>query len=151
MLTNRNHFWEFETMKRKLLNMSVVLFLFIQLTGCIDTQYQPHSDNLQTFKHTSFIVEDRYLTATNFKIVKARAFSVKLPEHLPSLSEYMQNKRAWSTWHHTLGINTYRIIGLVDTSTRYRIDKVTKMAISGMVITDITIMTGSFAGTKARL
>lgn len=139
-------------MKPKIFNRAAVLFSFLLLAACAEKISQSQSDNLFYFGKTYYVVEKQSWGSKS--IVLRPAYETQgFPIPVPPFSKYAQNKQAWLAWHRMPiyhDVKKFRILGSVDSHTRYRMDKKVVWAFSGMLERDITIMTGPLAGTHVK-
>ena len=79
-------------------------------------------------------------------LAKVKGYCGRLLKRTPAVNAYLQNSKAWTEWHDDFDLK-YRILGMVNPSISYRLDKAVTEYDS--VYFDITIMNGAFAGTHA--
>ncbi len=137
--------------KIKTFLMMAISFSLISCKTLSPREYQSQLHKLSRFNQSYYVYEKAnwrpggggiYLLPVNWT---SKPFLYEFPA---SVQDYLKNKRAWSAWHSTdlIGGDKYKILGLVDKNTTYRLDKVVIGYASAHQ--KITIVTGQFAGTS---
>ncbi len=143
------------------LKLLLIITITLLLTSCSTInppEYQNQLHKLSQFNQPFYVYETRDWRPGigGLHLQPVHSKNRLYPYKFPSLQDYSQSKNAWYAWHNTdlfnkFEGNEYRILGLVDRNTTYRLDKVVEFSFSGSTHEEITITSGPFAGKQVKL